>query len=132
MAPNNANYVNIDYFIKQRPTAERSSSVESEEENASNHSEFSRLDSGCEDFSSLLAGNASDGTYASNSSLESSGTKMSGPLDFDGDDMQKKIIDSIIESEAVYLECLNVLLQYMKALKVEKIFICYFIHATHI
>lgn len=118
MTPSNANYVNIDYFIKQRPTAERSSSVESEEENASNHSEFSRMDSNCEDFNSLLAGNVSDGTYASNSSLESSGTKLSGIAESDSDDMQKKIIDSIIESEVVYLECLNVLLQYMKALKV--------------
>ncbi|KAL0274685.1 UNVERIFIED_CONTAM: hypothetical protein PYX00_002753 [Menopon gallinae] len=118
IAPSNANYVNIEYFIKQRPLAERSSSVESEEENVSNNSEFSRIDSGCcEDFNSLLLGNVSDGTYASNSSLESSGTKISGPFDLDPDDMKKKIIDSIIESEIVYIECLNVLLQYMKALK---------------
>ncbi|KAK6629842.1 hypothetical protein RUM43_003662 [Polyplax serrata] len=114
VAASNANYVNIDYFIKQRPPIERSSSVESEE-NASHTSEF--LQSDRNDFPSLLTGNASDGTYTSNSSLESSGTKVSGSVDVDPADMQKKIIDSVIESETIYLECLNVLLQYMKALK---------------
>lgn len=116
MAASNSNYVNIDYFIKQRPTIERSSSVESEE-NISNASEYTQIDKS-DDFPSLLVGNVSDGTYTSNSSLESSGTKISGSLDSDPADMQKKIIDSVIESETIYLECLNVLLQYMKALKV--------------
>lgn len=118
VAPSNANYVNIDYFIKQRPsTAQRSSSVESEDE------AVGTVDTG-ED-GSLLAESVSDGTYASNSSLDSSVTKLSGS-EVEGGDMQRKIIDSIIQSEVVYIECLNVLLQYMKALKV--IFTCDFSH----
>ena len=34
--------------------------------------------------------------------------------------MNRHILNSIVESEAIYLECLSVCLQYMKAMKVRE------------
>jgi len=107
VAGTTANYVNIDYFIKQRPPeTQRLNSIGSEE------------DAIGEDVS-IIAESISDGTgtYNSNSSLDSSDVRTAatgGALD-----LPAKIIESIIQSELVYIECLNVLLQYMKALKVK-------------
>nr|CAD7194195.1 unnamed protein product [Timema douglasi] len=115
-----SNYVNIDYFIKQRTSAEtRTSSVESEDEEVPPLLRTISVETeGADDLLSNLS-------YASSSSLESSTPSASrktssqegNKAEAERITMYRCIIASIIESETVYLECLNVMLQYMKAIK---------------
>lgn len=120
----NSNYVNIDYFIMQRAGgATRSSSVESEDD-----SEVPPLlrtiSIDTEPSDDLLStGSFSEANYAttgSSSSLESSLTSVSNTGDkaeAERMTMYRCIISSIMESETLYVECLAVLVQYMKAMK---------------
>nr|CAD7588751.1 unnamed protein product [Timema genevievae] len=115
-----SNYVNIDYFIKQRTGTEtRTSSVESEDEEVPPLLRTISVETeGADDLLSNLS-------YASSSSLESSTPSASrrtssqegNKAEAERITMYRCIIASIIESETVYLECLNVMLQYMKAIK---------------
>ncbi|GLH12881.1 Rho GTPase-activating protein 100F [Gryllus bimaculatus] len=120
-----SNYVNIDYFLKHQHTSgeTRSSSVESEDEEVP---PLLRTISMETDPTDDVASTFSEATYASNSSLDSashlSGRKSSlgqeaNKAEAERITMYRCIIASIIESETIYLECLNVMLQYMKALK---------------
>ncbi|XP_066997910.2 active breakpoint cluster region-related protein [Anabrus simplex] len=119
-----SNYVNIDYFLKQHGNVEtRSSSVESEDEEVP---PLLRTISMETDQTDDIISNLSEGTYASSSSLESAtlGSGRRSGLSQDGNKaeaeritMYRCIIASIIESETIYLECLNVMIQYMKAIK---------------
>lgn len=118
----NSNYVNIDYFIMQRAGgATRSSSVESEDD-----SEVPPLlrtiSIDTEPSDDLLStGSFSEANYAttgSSSSLESSLTSNTGDkAEAERMTMYRCIISSIMESETLYVECLAVLVQYMKAMK---------------
>ncbi|XP_018325417.1 active breakpoint cluster region-related protein [Agrilus planipennis] len=101
-----SNYVNIEYFIKKRNGTEDHSSSDEEEVPELRRSE--------------------DGSYASSSSLESSATPSSSrKFKQEGDTkveaerltMYRCILSNIIESETNYVEWLNVMLQYMKAIK---------------
>ena len=45
--------------------------------------------------------------------------------------LYKAIVTSILESEAIYLEALSVMLQYMKAMKVTLSTVRFFFHSSH-
>nr|CAD7392837.1 unnamed protein product [Timema cristinae] len=104
----------------QRTSAEtRTSSVESEDEEVPPLLRTISVETeGADDLLSNLS-------YASSSSLESSTPSASrktssqegNKAEAERITMYRCIIASIIESETVYLECLNVMLQYMKAIK---------------
>ncbi|XP_049791819.1 active breakpoint cluster region-related protein [Schistocerca nitens] len=111
-----SNYVNIDYFIKHHSATEnRSSSVESEDEiDAPILMRTISMDTEATDD---VISNIS---YASSSSLESNkkaSFQEANKAEAERMTMYRCIISSIIESETIYLECLNVMLQYMKAIK---------------
>ncbi|KDR23111.1 Breakpoint cluster region protein [Zootermopsis nevadensis] len=120
-----SNYVNIDYFIKHRAGAEgRSSSLESEDE-----TEVPPLLRTISMETDDVSGGGSETGGAiscfagSSSSLESAAVATPAPArkihkaEAERITMYRCIIASIIESETAYLECLNVMLQYMKAIK---------------
>ncbi|PNF19858.1 hypothetical protein B7P43_G12533 [Cryptotermes secundus] len=127
-----SNYVNIDYFIKQRAGAEgRSSSMESEDETEvppllrTISMETDDVSTGGSD----VGGGSVPFFAGSSTSLESAAVSTPAPArkvhaqdvgskaEAERMTMYRCIIASIIESETAYLECLNVMLQYMKAMK---------------
>ncbi|XP_046389865.1 active breakpoint cluster region-related protein [Ischnura elegans] len=147
-----SNYVNIDYFIKQKAalnSQERANSVESDEDVPPLLRTISidQEEEGEEGVDELFGHpnytpESGDSQlpdmrpmkYASNSSLESSSTPASSrrwerdssiasepesgsKAEAERLAMHRCIIMSILESEKVYVECLGVLLQYMKAIK---------------
>lgn len=118
----NSNYVNIDYFIMQRAgAATRSSSVESEDDGEVPPL-MRTISIDTEPNDDLLStGSFSEANYAttgSSSSLESSLTSTTGDkAEAERMTMYRCIISSIMESETLYVECLAVLVQYMKAIK---------------
>merc|ERR550532_3694463 len=93
------NYVNIQYFLHQNQGNDASRSLQRL---------VSDGDEGCdseeEDTHEL-------GSTGSGSSREQTGSEAERVV------MYRHILNSIVESEAIYLECLSVSLQYMKAMK---------------
>lgn len=99
-----SNYVNIEYFIKKRSGPDGHSSSD-------------------EDEVPELRRSTDEGSYASSSSLESTTPSARRKFSHDGDAkgeaerMYRCMLLNIIDSEANYVEWLNVMLQYMKAIK---------------
>ena len=96
-----SNYVNIQYFLhhtKSRSKLDREKSVEDGEES--------------EDEA------ASDSRSPNNNSLASTRSRERSVGEAERQLMYRHILNSIADSEAIYLECLSVSLQYMKAMKV--------------
>ncbi|KAK5640428.1 hypothetical protein RI129_011239 [Pyrocoelia pectoralis] len=99
-----SNYVNIEYFIKKRSGPDGHSSSD-------------------EDEVPELRRSTDEGSYASSSSLESTTPSARRKFSHDGDSkgeverMYRCMLSNIIDSEANYVEWLNVMLQYMKAIK---------------
>ena len=98
-----SNYVNIQYFLhhtKSRNTLDRDRSLDpfDESEDEAAHDKTSK--------------SPNNNSLGSNKSREKSINDVERHL------MYKHILNSITESEAIYLECLSVSLQYMKAMKV--------------
>ena len=98
-----SNYVNIQYFLhhtKSRDTLERDKSLDPFDE------------SDDEGSNEKVSKSPNNNSLGSNKSREKSINESERHL------MYKHILNSITESEAIYLECLSVSLQYMKAMKV--------------
>ncbi|KAF5278814.1 hypothetical protein FQR65_LT03501 [Abscondita terminalis] len=99
-----SNYVNIEYFIKKRSGPDGHSSSD-------------------EDEVPEMRRSTDEGSYASSSSLESTTPSARRKFSQDGDSkseverMYRCMLSNIIDSEANYVEWLNVMLQYMKAIK---------------
>lgn len=110
---NRSNYVNIDYFIQHR------AAIDSEDDEAAGQTPPILL-------RTLSTDNSSDAEPLSLSegSLESPTpttprrqTKEKNNREDDRVSMVKCIVNSVVESETIYVECLNVMLQYMKAIR---------------
>merc|ERR1719167_694516 len=99
-----SNYVNIQYFLhhtkRSNSKLERDQSMDPFEESED------------ELQAEKPAVKVESGSLRSNASRESNASKAERVL------MCKHILNSIVDSEAIYLECLSVSLQYMKAMKV--------------
>ncbi|ENN73158.1 hypothetical protein HUJ04_008948 [Dendroctonus ponderosae] len=104
-SPGTSNYVNIEYFIQSKKLGNEHSSSEDE------HEELPDLNRQQNDNSS----------YASSSSLESTTPSTKRKFSNEGkigpERMYRSIICNIIDSETNYVEWLNVLIQYMKAIQ---------------
>ncbi|XP_034941803.1 active breakpoint cluster region-related protein [Chelonus insularis] len=110
---NRSNYVNIDYFIQHR------TAVDSEDEEAANSAPPILL-------RALSTDNETGSSDAEPLSLSEGSLESPTPTtprrqlkDHEDDrvSMVKCIINSVVESETVYVECLTVMLQYMKAIR---------------
>lgn len=100
-----SNYVNIEYFIKKRSGPDGHSSSD-------------------EDEVPELRRSTDDGSYASSSSLESTTpstrrkfSQVESDAKSETERMYLCMLSTIIDSEANYVDWLNVMLQYMKAIK---------------
>lgn len=118
-----SNYVNIEYFIQKRSglgDTRSSSDGECDDEDINVPPLLRTISTDTE-------AQNEEGSYASSSSLDSTtpSTKRKFSRDVDNKveieaermTMYRCIISNIIESETVYVECLNVMIQYMKALR---------------
>ncbi|CAH0546403.1 unnamed protein product [Brassicogethes aeneus] len=108
-SPGTSNYVNIEYFIQ------------STKKNGNDHSSS---DEEHEEVAELKKNNADNVSYASSSSLESMTPSTRRKFLNENDikeaerlSMYKSIIQNIIDSESNYVEWLNVLIRYLKAIK---------------
>ncbi|XP_069985712.1 active breakpoint cluster region-related protein isoform X5 [Penaeus vannamei] len=139
-SPKYSNYVNIDFFLKKKKArgrpVQRSDSVESDEDEvpnllrsiSSDHEDEVRdealdIDSGVygssvESTSHMPSAPPTPPTAARWASADLPEQPKSSPAaEAERMTMYRCIISSIVESETIYLECLDVVLQYMKALK---------------
>ncbi|XP_066963866.1 active breakpoint cluster region-related protein isoform X1 [Macrobrachium rosenbergii] len=146
-SPKYSNYVNIDFFLKKKKARgralQRSESVESDEDDVHNllRSISSDHEDECRDeildIDSGVYGSSVESTshmpsapptpptssrrWASPSDLPEQQSppvpKISPAAEAERLTMYRCILSSIVESETIYLECLDVVLQYMKALK---------------
>lgn len=94
----NSNYVNIDYFLQKEKNDPRSSSIYSDGEANGNP---------------VILRNAEPATAAAAAVTPSIAKRMSQ----NRNTTIRQIISSIINSETLYVECLNKMRQYMKAIK---------------
>ncbi|KAK0160341.1 hypothetical protein PV328_007763 [Microctonus aethiopoides] len=110
---NRSNYVNIDYFIQHRVT------IDSEDEEGANSVPPILL-------RTLSTDNETGSSDAEPLSLSEGSLESPTPTtprrqtkDHEADrvSMVKCIVNSVVDSETVYVECLNVMLQYMKAIR---------------
>lgn len=113
---NRSNYVNIDYFIQHR------AQIDSEDEEASNSAPTILLRAISTD--NETGSSDAEPLSLSEGSLESPTptTPRKPPKDPDNREtdrqsMVKCIVNSVVDSETIYVECLNVMLQYMKAIR---------------
>ncbi|XP_008559436.1 active breakpoint cluster region-related protein [Microplitis demolitor] len=110
---NRSNYVNIDYFIQHRVA------IDSEDEEAANSAPAILLRALSTD--NETGSSDAEPLSLSEGSLESPTptTPRRQPKDHEDDrvSMVKCIVNSVVESETVYVECLTVMLQYMKAIR---------------
>ncbi|KAK2581864.1 hypothetical protein KPH14_002327 [Odynerus spinipes] len=113
---NQSNYVNIDYFIQHR------AAMDSEDEEGASPAPPILLralstdnETGSSDAEplSLSEGSLESPTPTTPRRQE----KSKDGREDDRTSMVKCIVNSVVESEAVYVECLNVMLQYMKAIR---------------
>lgn len=108
---NRSNYVNIDYFIQNRIT------IDSEDEEGANSAPPILLRALSTD--NETGSSDAEPLSLSEGSLESPTPTTPRRKDHEDDrvSMVKCIVNSVVESETVYVECLNVMLQYMKAIR---------------
>ena len=104
-----SNYVNIQYFLQ----AEAASGVGGKQSNSSSSNMLDTIQSDEELDKEDLSSSAE---VFNNEESESEASTASSEADRVL--MYKSILNSIVDSEAAYLECLSVVLQYMKAMKV--------------
>ncbi|XP_015597248.1 active breakpoint cluster region-related protein [Cephus cinctus] len=112
---NQSNYVNIDYFIQHR------AAVDSEDEEGASTAPPILLralstdnETGSSDAEPL---SLSEGSLESPTPTTPRRQDKSKEREDDRTSMVKCIINSVVDSEAVYVECLTVMLQYMKAIR---------------
>ncbi|CAG2167164.1 unnamed protein product [Oppiella nova] len=96
-----ANYVNIDYFLRKDETSSRDDSDDNETQVSQSLSSDHEIDDNCQ----LIK-----------CPIHLRPNKMNA-IEVERLTMYKCIIASITESETIYVDCLNTLIQYMKALK---------------
>ncbi|XP_066588300.1 active breakpoint cluster region-related protein-like [Prorops nasuta] len=113
---NQSNYVNIDYFIQHR------AAMDSEDEEGASPAPPILLRALSTD--NETGSSDAEPLSLSEGSLESptptTPRKQDKSKDIKEDDrtsMVKCIVNSVVESEAIYVECLTVMLQYMKAIR---------------
>ncbi|PBC31520.1 Active breakpoint cluster region-related protein [Apis cerana cerana] len=110
---NQSNYVNIDYFIQHRVADSE------DEEGASPAPILLRAlstdnETGSSDAEPL---SLSEGSLESPTPTTPRRQEKSKEREDDRTSMIKCIVNSVVESETIYVECLNVMLQYMKAIR---------------
>nr|XP_033321705.1 active breakpoint cluster region-related protein isoform X3 [Megalopta genalis] len=112
---NQSNYVNIDYFIQHR------AAMDSEDEEGASPAPPILLralstdnETGSSDAEPL---SLSEGSLESPTPTTPRRQEKSKDREDDRTSMIKCIVNSVVESETVYVECLNVMLQYMKAIR---------------
>ncbi|KAF7378855.1 hypothetical protein HZH66_015089 [Vespula vulgaris] len=112
---NQSNYVNIDYFIQHR------AAMDSEDEEGASPAPPILLralstdnETGSSDAEPL---SLSEGSLESPTPTTPRRQEKNKDREDDRTSMVKCIVNSVVESEAVYVECLNVMLQYMKAIR---------------
>ncbi|XP_071559608.1 active breakpoint cluster region-related protein isoform X1 [Temnothorax nylanderi] len=112
---NQSNYVNIDYFIQHR------AAMDSEDEEGASPAPPILLralstdnETGSSDAEPL---SLSEGSLESPTPTTPRRQEKSKEREDDRTSMVKCIVNSVLESEAVYVECLTVMLQYMKAIR---------------
>merc|ERR1719410_116952 len=117
MEEEESNYVNIQYFLhhtKSRSKLDREKSIENgDESDEENENEAKGIKSPNNNTS-----NSNAGSLGSNKSRDNINNSNSGVGEAERQLMYRHILNSIADSEAIYLECLSVSLQYMKAMKV--------------
>ncbi|OXU28720.1 hypothetical protein TSAR_012957 [Trichomalopsis sarcophagae] len=109
---NQGNYVNIDYFLQHR------AAMDSEDEENSAPPILLRTlstdnETGSSDAEPL---SLSEGSLESPTPTTPRRQDKGKSLEDDRTSMVKCIINSVVESEAIYVECLDVMIQYMKAI----------------
>ncbi|OAD58303.1 Active breakpoint cluster region-related protein [Eufriesea mexicana] len=97
---NQSNYVNIDYFIQHR------AAMDSEDEEGASPAP-----------PILLRALSTDNETESPTPTTPRRQEKSKDREDDRTSMIKCIVNSVVESETIYVECLNVMLQYMKAIR---------------
>ncbi|XP_023319352.1 active breakpoint cluster region-related protein isoform X1 [Trichogramma pretiosum] len=107
---NQNNYVNIDYFIQHR------AAMDSEDEENSTPPILLRTLSTDNETGSSDAEPLSLSEGSLESPTPTTPRRQEKSKDDDRTSMVKCIIDSVVESEAIYVECLDVMIQYMKAI----------------
>ncbi|CAD1473013.1 unnamed protein product [Heterotrigona itama] len=112
---NQSNYVNIDYFIQHR------AAMDSEDEEGASPAPPILLralstdnETGSSDAEPL---SLSEGSLESPTPTTPRRQEKSKDREDDRTSMIKCIVNSVVESETIYVECLNVMLQYMKAIR---------------
>ncbi|XP_070511543.1 active breakpoint cluster region-related protein isoform X4 [Cardiocondyla obscurior] len=112
---NQSNYVNIDYFIQHR------AAMDSEDEEGASPAPPILLralstdnETGSSDAEPL---SLSEGSLESPTPTTPRRQEKNKEREDDRTSMVKCIVNSVVESEAVYVECLTVMLQYMKAIR---------------
>nr|XP_012142349.1 PREDICTED: breakpoint cluster region protein isoform X3 [Megachile rotundata] len=110
-----SNYVNIDYFIQHR------AAMDSEDEEGASPAPTILLrafstdnETGSSDAEPL---SLSEGSLESPTPTTPRRQEKSKDREDDRTSMIKCIVNSVVESETIYVECLNVMLQYMKAIR---------------
>ncbi|XP_076160015.1 rho GTPase activating protein at 1A isoform X3 [Ptiloglossa arizonensis] len=112
---NQSNYVNIDYFIQHK------AAMDSEDEEGASPAPPILLralstdnETGSSDAEPL---SLSEGSLESPTPTTPRRQEKSKDREDDRTSMIKCIVHSVVESETIYVECLNVMLQYMKAIR---------------
>ncbi|XP_043518167.1 active breakpoint cluster region-related protein isoform X7 [Frieseomelitta varia] len=112
---NQSNYVNIDYFIQHR------AAMDSEDEEGASPAPPILLralstdnETGSSDAEPL---SLSEGSLESPTPTTPRRQEKCKDREDDRTSMIKCIVNSVVESETIYVECLNVMLQYMKAIR---------------
>ncbi|XP_043254603.1 rho GTPase activating protein at 1A isoform X3 [Colletes latitarsis] len=112
---NQSNYVNIDYFIQHK------AAMDSEDEEGASPAPPILLralstdnETGSSDAEPL---SLSEGSLESPTPTTPRRQEKSKDREDDRTSMIKCIVNSVVESETIYVECLNVMLQYMKAIR---------------
>jgi len=118
-----SNYVNIQYFLLRKDLLSAATGQSDDELDAEDELEPIKEDKVLASPSSHSSpASHSPATTAANSTMSSVSTREKMPLPDASEAerlmMYKCILNSIVESEAIYLEGLSVMLQYMKAMKV--------------
>ncbi|XP_076232607.1 rho GTPase activating protein at 1A isoform X3 [Calliopsis andreniformis] len=112
---NQSNYVNIDYFIQHR------AAMDSEDEEGASPAPPILLralstdnETGSSDAEPL---SLSEGSLESPTPTTPRRQEKSKDREDDRTSMIKCIVNSVVESETIYVECLNIMLQYMKPIR---------------
>ena len=112
MEEEESNYVNIQYFLnhtKSRSKLDREKSLENGDE--SDEENENEAKSAKSPNNNTNSSNSNGGSLGSNKSRDNSNNSVG---EAERQLMYRHILNSIADSEAIYLECLSVSLQYMK------------------